>query len=140
MITIATTHQYTTAQPQDIFELWRDVDHWAEYDHGIEWAKLIDTYTVGGRCIIKPKGDPVVRATFEIIEPNQRFVDTSRLFGARLTFDHRITQTNGNTSVIITQTIKGILAPLWVKILGKNQQGELEVSTANLIAKAEGKL
>lgn len=137
MITLATTSQKTKAAPQDVFMLWQNVNCWAEYDHAIEWAKLVDTFTVGGRCKIKPKGSPVVTAVIEAVEPNRIFVDTTRLFGARLTFDHRIICANDEIHVVITQTLKGILAPLWAKILGKNQQTELEESTAKLIAMAE---
>ena len=36
-------------------------------------------------------------------------------------------------------SISGPLSFLWAKILGKNQQADLEKSTAKLIAKAEGK-
>ena len=70
-------------------------------------------------------------------DPNSRFVDVSQLFGAKLTFDHRLTQKNNITTVTITQTLDGIFAPIWAKILGKDQQADLEKSTAKLIAKAE---
>lgn len=52
MITLAETHQTTAAKPADIFKLWADINHWAEYDEGIEWAKLTDTFAAGGHYLI----------------------------------------------------------------------------------------
>ena len=137
MITLATTSQQTKATPAAIFALWADIDHWHEYDHGIEWAKLTDSFSAGGHYTIKPKGGPKVKADIITVEPNQQFVDVSHLFGAKLTFNHRLHMENGITTVSITMTIHGPLSRLWAKILGKNQQADLEASTANLIAKAQ---
>lgn len=140
MITLAKIHQTTKAKPAAIFNLWADVDHWADYDESIEWAKLTDTLEEGGKCTVKPKGGPKVKATISTIEQNQRFINVSHLLGAKLMFDHGLSQQNGQTIVAITVTINGPLSWLWAKILGKNQQTELEKSTANLIKKAEKSL
>lgn len=137
MITLSKTHQTTTAKPAEIFSLWADINHWSEYDEGIEWAKLTDTFAEGSHYTIKPKGGPVVKATILTVETNRCFIDVSHLFGANLTFDHRLAEQNGHTTVSITMTLRGPLAWLWVKVLGKNQQADLEKSTANLIKKAE---
>lgn len=137
MITIAQTSQQTKAKPAAIFALWADVDHWADYDKGIEWAKLTDRFATGGHCIIKPKGGPKVKATILVVEPNRRFIDISHLIGAKLKFDHIITQHTDKTTVSIEMTLIGPLSWLWAKILGKNQQADLEESTTNLVAKAE---
>lgn len=137
MILLAKTHQTTTAKPADIFNLWADINHWADYDAGIEWAKLTGVFAEGSNYTIKPKGGPMVKATIATVEPNRHFVDVSHLFGAKLVFDHAIDQRDDKTVVSITQTIHGPLAWLWAKVLGKDQQADLEKSTANLIKKAE---
>ncbi len=134
---LAQTTQQTTATSDAIFALWADIDHWADYDKGIEWAKLTDSFSAGGHYTLKPKGGPKVTATILVVEPNQKFIDVSHLPGADLKFDHIIRQEAGRTSVSLVMTISGPLSWLWAKILGKNQQSDLEQSTANLIAKAE---
>lgn len=137
MKTLAKTTQQTKALPEAIFQLWEDVDHWADYDHGIKWAKLTDTFSVGGHYTLKPKGGPKVKATILVVEPNECFIDMSHLPGAKLKFDHLITRQGEANTITISMTISGPLSWLWAKILGKNQQADLEQSTANLIAKAE---
>jgi hypothetical protein len=137
MKVLAGTTQATQATPESIFKLWEDIDHWADYDHGIEWAKITDKFAVGGHYTLKPKGGPKVKATILVVDPGKQFIDVSHLLGAKLQFDHTITKQNGATMVTVVMTISGPLSWLWAKILGKNQQADIEQSTANLIAKAE---
>ena len=137
MITLARTTQHTTAKPETIFAIWADIDHWAAHDKGIEWAKLTDSFTAGGHYTIKPKGGPKVKATILTIEPNKKFIDVSHLMGAKLTFDHTIITQGSETIIDIVMTLSGPMSWLWAKILGKNQQADLDESTANVIAKAE---
>jgi hypothetical protein len=137
MITLAKTTQKTTANPSAVFALWADINHWADHDQGIEWAKLEEDFAEGSKCTIKPKGGPKVSATILTIVPNEKFVDVSHLFGAKLQFDHIITQNDHFTTVAVTMTLSGPLTWLWAKILGKNQQADLEQATHNLITKAE---
>lgn len=139
MITIATITHQTTAKPSAIFSLWQNINHWTDFDDSINWAKLNGDFAVGNHYRLKPKGSPVVKATIVVVEPNTRYIDRSDLIGATLSFDHDITQTDGSTVVSITQTLDGILAPLWAKVL-KNQQAHLDKSTAKLTAIAEGQL
>jgi hypothetical protein len=137
MITLAKTTQKTTANPSAIFALWADINHWAEHDQGIEWAKLVEDFAEGSAYTIKPKGGPKVNATILTIVPDKKFVDVSHLFGAKLQFDHTVSKDDRTTTVTVTMTLSGPLAWLWAKILGSNQQADLEQATKNLIAKAE---
>jgi len=137
MKTLANTLQQTTAEPRKIFALWEDINHWNEYDQGIEWAKLDGSFRAGENYTLKPKGGPKVRATILEVVSNQKFVDVSHLFGAKLMFNHTLTRENTMTNVAVTMTVSGPLGWLWARILGKNQQADIEQSTTNLIAKAE---
>jgi len=135
---LAQTTIKTSAGPETIFALWADVNHWSDFDHGIEWARLVGSFEAGGCYTIRPKGGPTVKATILVVEPYKTFVDVSHLPGAKLRFEHIIREQQGHSTVTITMSISGPLAWLWAKILGKNQQADLEKSTASLIAKAEG--
>ncbi len=98
---------------------------------------MTDNFVAGGHYTLKPKGGPKVKATILTVEPNTRFIDVSHLPGAKLKFDHSLTREGEVNLVTIVMSISGPLSFLWAKILGKNQQADLEQSTANLIAKAE---
>ena len=137
MKTLAQTTQTTNAKPEAIFALWKDVDNWADHDEGIEWAKLVDEFGVGARYVIKPKGGPKTKATIVTVIENQKFVDVSHLLGCEMTFDHTLEVRDGRTVVTLVMSLEGPLTWLWTKILGKNQQADLEKSTAKLIMAAE---
>lgn len=137
MIELARTIQRTNAKPEAIFALWKDINSWADTDKGIEWAKLTGSFSAGTHYVIKPKGGPKTKATILVVEQNKRFIDASHLFGAELKFDHGVARENDKTIVTITMTLSGPLSWVWIKILGKSQQADLEKSTTNLIAKAE---
>ncbi len=78
---LAQTTQHTSASPEAIFKLWADIDNWSDYDNGIEWAKLTDSFAVGSHYTLKPKGGPKVKATILVVEPNKTFIDVSHLVG-----------------------------------------------------------
>jgi hypothetical protein len=134
---LAQTTLQTKVRPEAIFKLWADINHWADYDNGIEWARLTDKFMAGGHYTIKPKGGPKVKATIMVVEPNKRFIDVSHLLGAKLKFDHALALQGDTTSVSVSMSLSGPMSWLWARILGKNQQADLDESTANLIAKAE---
>lgn len=134
---LAQTSLTTSASPQAVYALWADVNNWHTFDDGIEWAKLNGPFAEGATYTIKPKGGPKVKATVVTDQPPTRFIDVSHLWGAKLRFDHTITTTEGISTVEIINTIDGPLAWLWAKILGKDQQADLERSVQKLVATAE---
>jgi hypothetical protein len=138
MTALARTTQTTRARPATVFALWADINHWADFDDGIEWAKTDEAFRAGSHYVIKPKGGPQVKSTILLVEPPTRFVDVAHLFGAQLKFDHAISEQDGITTVGVVMTISGPLSWFWTKLLGKNQQADLEKATANLLKIAEG--
>ena len=91
MTTLATADVTTSAAPAAIFARWADMSTWPEWNLDTEWARLDGAFVQGATGVLKPKGGPKVRFTVQKLVPGRAFVDVSRLFGARLTFDHRVT-------------------------------------------------
>jgi hypothetical protein len=62
----------------------------------------------------------VVSFVIERLTPNTEFVDVSRLFGARLTFAHLVSErADSGSEVGVTVSMTGPLGWLWKLILGK---------------------
>lgn len=136
---LAQTSQSTTAQPTKVFALWADTQNWPAFDHGIEWTKFTAPFAIGNQYQLKPKGGPALRATIVEIAQDQLFVDVSHLIGTELRVTHHLETQGALTHVSVRMELSGPLSWLWAKILGKNQQTDLEKSTAQLIAIAEGR-
>ncbi|UJV43568.1 SRPBCC family protein [Streptomyces sp. AMCC400023] len=137
MITIGTAQTASTAAPSAFFARWADMATWPEWNADTEWVRLDGPFEAGSTGVLKPKGGP--RTKFVIAElTDDRFVDVSRLAGARMTFSHFVEETQGGgTKVQVTVTLSGPLSHLWNLILGNGIKATLQQDLDSLKAVAE---
>lgn len=119
MTTLATARITSSALPSAFFERWADMATWPEWNLDTEWVRLDGPFIAGATGQLKPRGGPTVSFVVERLEQGREFVDVSRLFGARLTFDHQVKVIDGLTQIDVTVSLAGPLAPLWKAVLGK---------------------
>lgn len=105
--------------PATIYDRWADPVTWHEWDPDVRQATL-DTPTAapGATGRLRPASGPPARFIITIAQENQRFVDESRLPGARLVFDHRVEPVPGGSRVTVEIGLRGALAPLWAVLMG----------------------
>ena len=110
---------------------------WPEWNADTEWVRLDGPFVAGATGVLKPRGGP--RTGFVVAELTEdRFVDVSTLLGASLTFSHLVgTTPDGDTTVEVTVTLAGPLAPLWTLVLGKGIKATLQRDLDGLKAVAE---
>jgi len=138
MKTLAEAHVVSSAPPAAFFARWADMASWPDWNTDLEWVRLEGPFVEGATGRLKPSGGPTVSFEVERLVPERTFVDASRLFGARLTFDHQVEQTpDGGSRVEVTVTIAGPLSRLWTAILGKGIAGSVGADLAALAATAE---
>lgn len=119
MITVAEASVTSTAAPEAFFGRWADMATWPEWNADTEWVRLDGPFVAGATGTLKPKGGPKVGFTVTELD-DRTFVDESRLWGARLTFAHRVgNDAAGRTTVRVLVTMRGPLARLWMALLGK---------------------
>ncbi len=139
MTTLATAHASSTAAPAAFFERWADMDTWPQWNLDTEWVRLDGPFATGSTGTLKPKGGPQVPFLIERLVDGREFVDVSRLFGARLTFDHQVTRTaDGGCTLDVTVTMTGPLRRVWTAILGKGIAATLQADLDRLVTVAEG--
>ncbi|MFN8080851.1 MAG: hypothetical protein U0Q19_14960 [Kineosporiaceae bacterium] len=138
MTILATAHATSTAQPAAFFARWADMATWPQWNLDTEWVRLDGPFVAGATGTLKPKGGPKVPFVIERLVDGREFVDTSRLVGARLTFDHQVSRTpSGGTAVAVTVSLTGPLARVWRLILGKGIAATLQGDLDRLVAVAE---
>ncbi|MFJ1812481.1 MULTISPECIES: SRPBCC family protein [unclassified Streptomyces] len=137
MMTIGTAQIASTAAPSAFFARWADMATWPEWNADTEWVRLDGPFKAGSTGVLKPKGGP--KTKFVIAElADDRFVDVSRLVGARMTFSHFVEGTpDGGTKVQVTVTLAGPLSHLWNLILGKGIKATLQQDLESLRAVTE---
>ena len=119
MTTIATARITSSASPQAFFDRWADMATWPEWNADTEWVRLDGPFVEGATGALKPKGGPRVPFTVTRLQPGRRFTDVSRLWGARLTFDHTVAAGPSGTTVAVTVSLTGPLRSIWNAVLGK---------------------
>ncbi len=139
MTTLVTARAVSLAPPAHFFALWVDVATWTDWNTDTEWVRLDGPFVQGATGKLKPKGGPAVDFTVEKLTETD-FVDVSRLWGARLVFDHHITRTPSGTEIVIEVRLTGPLSAVWNLILGKGIKASAPADLAGLVAAAEARV
>lgn len=116
---IAEASAVTTASPDAIWALYEQVRSWKEWDQEVEWSRLDGPFEVGSAGVLKPKGGPASRFRLTGVERGRRFSDITRLPLATLAFEHTLTPTEGGTRIHHQVTIRGPLAFLFSRVIGR---------------------
>jgi len=127
----------STAPASAFFARWADMSTWPQWNQDTEWVRLDGPFVQGATGRLKPKGGPVVSFVVEQLVPGSSFVDVSRLFGARLVFDHAVQEQAGRTRVDVVVTLGGPLAFFWKLVLGKGIRDTAQRDLDLLVATAE---
>jgi hypothetical protein len=115
---------------EKIWKLMAEVDRWSTWDPSLEYAKLEGKFQTGSRFQIRPIGGPKVNITLEEVRAEQYFRDITKFPLAKMYGEHWYEETPEGLKITITMTMKGILAPLWNKIVMSNIVKGLESDVA----------
>ncbi len=130
-------HEITTvASPDAIVRRWTDVAGWSEWDGGLRDAALDDGFAVGATGTIEPLSGRSTDFTVTAVVPGERYEFETRLPGARLRVDRRITGANP-TRFRHDVSFVGGLAWLWSRLLGRGFRRELPPTMERLRELAE---
>lgn len=133
---LASARVTSAATPEAFFARWGDMATWPEWNLDTEWVRLDGPFTEGATGTLKPKGGPKVGFTVTRLTETE-FVDVSKLFGARLTFSHRVIAVAGTTDVFVDVSITGPLALVWRLILGRGIKASAQPDLERLAVAAE---
>lgn len=128
-----TTTAVTQAQ---IWQLIADVDNWNRWDAGVTSSRLHGRFETGHSFTLQPQGGPKVRIQLEEVREREYFRDLTRFPLAKMYGEHWYEVTPEGLKLTITMTMKGLLAPLWNKIVMKNIVAGLEQDVQCQIAAA----
>lgn len=108
----------TSAQPETIWKVLADVEHWHEWTPTVLSIKPLGNvgFGVGARYqVAQPKLRPAVYEVTEYV-PCRRFTWIQRFPGGVLIADHRITQRGGNAEVVLSFSSSGLLGNIAGKL------------------------
>ena len=130
----------TTADREQVWELWADVPNRTRWDAGLEYAKLDGPFQTGSTGEVKLEGQPARKFLITYCEPLEGYTDRFFLpFYGKMDWHHTIEETEGGRQVTFKIEVSGpsalILAPIMRNIL----QDELPPTVDKLISLAEEK-
>lgn len=105
------THQEsieTSAAPQRIWQLFRDVPGWKAWNPGIEAIALHGPFAQGTTFMMQPPGSDPFTSTLLEVEENRGFTDVTEIDGTRVVVRHTIAaRPDGGSRVTYATEITG---------------------------------
>jgi hypothetical protein len=164
MIELGRGSATSAADPDAFFARWIEHDTWQQWSPDTEWVRIDGPAAVGTRGVLKPRGGPKVKFVITACDPGREYTDTSRLPGARLTFQHTVvadgtvadgtvadgtvaggtgaggTVAGGTGSKLaVLVTMSGPLSRVWAKIMGGGFRESAQGDLNRLVALVEGR-
>lgn len=101
----------TTASPEAVWELLRDVNGWGAWNAGIETIQLDEPLAVGATFRMKPSGEEVLTSAIAELEENQRLTDVTDLGDLVVRVVHLLEPTDdGGTTITFRVEVGGVAA------------------------------
>jgi hypothetical protein len=125
------------ATPEAVWALWADVENWNLWDVDVEYSRLSGPFEAGTAGVLKSHGGP--KSKFKIVEATERrsFTNRSRLPLCTLEFVHEVRPLPTGVSITHRVVIRGFLAPLFARLVGRGQQKNLPRAVETLAMLAE---
>jgi len=101
------THQEsieTSAAPERIWQLFRDVPGWKAWNPGIEAIALHGPFAQGTIFMMQPPGSDPFTSTLLEVEENRGFTDVTEIDGTRVVVRHAIAALPGGGSRVTYAT------------------------------------
>jgi hypothetical protein len=124
----------THATSEQIWEAWRDVPRWPEWNHDLERADLTGAFAAGSRITMRPHGDEPIELTIAEAREPELFVDEARLGETVVRTIHRVEPVAGDRRrVVYRMEIDGRGG----EAIGPAISGDFPDVLAGLVAHAE---
>ncbi|MCH9620772.1 MAG: hypothetical protein S4CHLAM20_01760 [Chlamydiia bacterium] len=127
------TKIYPGISKEQIWDRWKNIDNWSDWNDDLEHSKLNDTFETGGTFKLKPKGAPEVSLTLETVKEHESFTDCLHLPGAKMIGKHEMKETNEGLELTTTVSIQGMNSMLWVKLLGEKVAAKMPEQSDKLV-------
>ena len=132
-------HTLTTeASPETIWNIWTDVEHWQDWDTGLQSARLDGPFELGQTGeLISDKGRKVKFSISEF-EAGKSYAFTMKLPLGRFTVRRTLGMETGKTAFTHDVRFSGFSGGFFGRVLGKDYMKQLPGALENIREIAEG--
>ncbi len=98
----------TSASPARVWELFSDVQHWKDWNAGIESIELHGPFAEGTTFTMKSPGQDALTSILIQVKPSQSFTDETVVGETRVLVSHRLEPLPpGRTKIVYSTQITG---------------------------------
>ncbi len=98
----------TSGSPARVWELFSDVEHWKDWNAGIESIELHGPFAEGTTFTMKAPGQDALTSTLIQVKPNQSFMDETVVGETRVLVSHGLAPLpSGLTKIVYSTQITG---------------------------------
>lgn len=98
----------TSASPSRVWELFSDVEHWKDWNAGIESIELHGPFAEGTTFTMRTPGQDALTSTLVEVKPNQSFTDETAVDETHVLVSHRLEPLpSGRTRIVYSTQITG---------------------------------
>ena len=130
----------TVAEPEAIFDLFRDIATWPRWNPGVESMELDGAFAAGTTGTMKTQGKDPLRTRLLSVEEGRGFEDETEIPGAGVVVRVRhalTTLSDGRTRITYSVTIDGPAADAVGPEIGPEITADFPAVVAALISEAE---
>ena len=102
-----------------------DIDNWAKWQTDISQPKLNGTLAPGSGFVWKTGGAKII-SSLHTVNPCQQFGWTGKTFGMFAIHNWNISEVNGQTQVLLEESMEGFLAGLFKSSFNKNLERDMK--------------
>lgn len=107
------------ARSEKVWSVLTDIDHWSVWQTDIKRPKLKGQLRPNATFVWRT-GGAKVRSTLHTVVPNKVFGWTGKTYGMYAVHNWTLTESNGKTTVFVSESMEGFLARVFKKSFTKN--------------------
>mgnify|MGYP001023466080 CR=1 FL=1 len=128
-----------SGEAEALWRWWSTPERWPQWDAELDWVRLDGPFAVSAKGRMKPKAGPEVGFEITRADAPFRFTSRARLPLTVMEFDHVHEPASERAPAFIRHTVvmRGMLAPLFGRLIGRSIQAHLKSAIEKLARCAE---
>ena len=125
------------APTEKVFSIYANVEGWSSWDPDVKSSSLQGQFVSGATGTLQPSSGPKAKIEFTEVTPNRSFTVESKLPLCVMRFEHELSGSSGETKALHRVIFKGLLSPLFGRLIGPQIRKGLPHSLKGLKHAAE---
>ena len=125
------------APAEKVFSMYANVESWSSWDPDVKSSSLKGQFVSGATGTLQSSSGPKAKIEFTEVILNRSFTVESKLPLCVMRFEHELSTSSGETNALHRVIFKGLLSPLFGRLIGSQIRKGLPHSLKGLKHAAE---